>query len=253
MDIKKLLLGLDLSVKESNIYLALIQMAGPQPASIIASKSDLNRTTVYKALLKMVKMGIVTKTMNHGITSFIAEAPDKSISNLIEKRKNQISNVTKLFEELLPDIQNLQRHDQLLPKMRYYEGIEGVKKVYEDTIAENKTIYAFENIEAIDVELEKYLRNYYLPMRVKKDIFAYCIAPENPKCKIYRKEDTDTKRETRFMSINDFPIEIEINIYGNKTALYSYKSEEMFGAILESAAIANTMKALFNICWKAAS
>lgn len=250
--IKQVLMELGLLESEADIYLQLVRTSGIHPASTIAQRLKMNRTTVYKSLMKLAKMGLITKTMKHGIICFLVEEPDKNIEKLLIEKKRRMNFVSRLFLESLQDIQNLRKEELLTPKMRYYEGLEGIKRVYEDTLVESETIYAFENLNTMDPEVYDYLLNDYVLRRTEKEIFAYVITPESKKNKDYRSWDNKYNKETKFLSDKLFPMEIEMNIYGKKTALFSYKSNEMFAVILESASIANSLKAIFNVCWKVA-
>lgn len=252
MKIEQVLEELGLTDKEPDVYLELIKISSAQPASIIAQRLKLNRTTVYKTLIKLSRLGLVTKTMRHGITCFLAEDPDKNLESLLMKKQNKLEYVTKLFTEALPEIKNMQKEELLTPKMRYYEGFEGVKRVYEDTLVEGETIYAFENVEHMAFEIQDFLWKDYVPRRTEKDIFANVIVPDNPGNVRFKKQDKKSNRKTKFITAKDFPVEIEINIYGKKTSFFSYKHDEMFGVILESSAIANSMRAIFNLCWNLA-
>ncbi|MBI5412053.1 hypothetical protein HZA43_02650 [Candidatus Peregrinibacteria bacterium] len=250
MDFLQLFKNLGLTDKEPDVYLALLRLPGTQPASVIASHTGLNRTTVYKTLMKLVKMGLAVKTMRHGILCFYAEDPSDRLESIIEARKKQTDALHKNLIEILPDLRQMKEKEMALPKMRYYEGPEGIKRVYEDTLAEEQTIYSFENIETMSSAVHDYIFNDYIPRRIEKEIFAHVITPENKANKIFRKNDKISLRKTKFAPFSIFPVEIEINIYGQKTAFFSYKAEEMFGAILESPSITNSMKAIFNFCWK---
>ena len=252
MKIQQVLMELGLAEPEAEIYIQLAKTSGPQPASIIAQRLRMNRTTVYKTLLKLSKMGLVTKTMKHGTMCFIAEEPDKHIEALLMKRKSRLDYVSDLFMDAIPELKNLRKEELLTPKVRYYEGLEGVKRVYEDTLLEKEPIYAFENIGFMAFEIQDFLWNDYVPRRTEMGIFAYVITPKNPDNEDFRAKDKECARETKFIAGKDFPLEIEINVYGNKTAFFSYRHDEMFGVIIESASIANSMKAIFNLCWKIA-
>ena len=253
MKLKQVLSELGLTDSEANVYLQLVKTSGVHPASVIAQKLKMNRTTVYKTLLKLAKLGLVTKTMKHGIICFFAEEPDRNIDTLLSSRKTRLNFITDLFMESIPEIKNLQKEELYTPKVRYYEGIEGVKRVYEDTLVENETIYAIENVEDMDYQIEDYVLNDYVPRRAEKEIFAYVIAPKNEDNEEFQSKDSKFARETRFIAKDRFPIEIEMNIYGKKIAFFSYKAEEMFGVIIESSSIVNSMKAMFNLCWNIAN
>ncbi|MBU0727856.1 hypothetical protein KKA95_04185, partial [Patescibacteria group bacterium] len=174
----------------------------------------------------------------------------KRLEEMLIRRQKRLDDLNQQFAEMIPEIKDMRQHEMFMPKMRYYEGSEGVIRVYEDTLIENKSIYAFENVQSMDSKIKDYLFNDYLQRRIEKEIFAYVITPKNKENVDFRSEDKKSLRETRFFPKNPFPIETEINVYGNKTAFFSYKTEEMFAVILESAAIANSMKAIFNLCWQ---
>lgn len=250
--IREVLAELGLIDSEIDIYLQLVKTSGIHPASVIAQRLKMNRTTVYKSLMKLTKMGLVTKSMKHGIICFLTEEPDKNIEKLLLQKKLRVNFVSKLFMESIADLQNLQKEELYTPKMRYYEGFEGVKRVYEDTLIENDTIYAFENLNTMDPEVYDYLLNDYIKRRTEKEIFAFVITPQGKSHDDYRSWDKKYCKETKFLSEKIFPMEIEMNIYGKKTAFVSYKTDEMFAVILESSSIANSMKAIFNVCWKIA-
>ena len=250
MQIEQLLKQIELGDKESKIYLQLMQTAGPKPASIIARKLSMNRTTAYKVLLNLSKIGLITTTMKHGIRCFIAEEPDRRIELLLEKKKKNITKIQKQLHEIIPEIQNLIKSDSsIMPTIKYYEGIEGIKHVYRDSLKSEDTIYAFENIEDMTPEIKEYILYDYIPKRAKKGIFIQVISPDNKEHKKTRKSDKKYFRETKFFPKNIASIEIEVNIYGNKTAFFSYKKEEMFAIIIKSKSVANSIKSIHQFCW----
>jgi sugar-specific transcriptional regulator TrmB len=252
MDINQVLSDLGLQDREPEVYLALLKTPGAQPASVIATRAGLNRTTAYKILIRLVKKGLVTQTMRHGILCFMAEDPDRHLDRLLDKKRHHLDDVAHNLTAALSDIKKMHKVDLLIPRMRLYEGLEGVKRVYEDTLIEGKTIYAMVDPQNVTDDIRDYLDNDYLPRRVDKEIQAFVITPNNPESLNYRKRDPKSLRETRTIHKNEYPIKVEMNIYGEKTAFFSSKPDELFGVILESSAIASTMKSIFATCWEIA-
>jgi len=56
--------------------------------------------------------------------------------------------------------------------------------------------------------------------------------------------------ETLFIPIEKFPFHTEITIYADKVALVSF-GRELSGVVLESEDIANSLRLMFNLLWKA--
>ncbi len=250
--LQQVLKDIGLSESEAKIYIQLVRSAGIQPASTIAQRLKMNRTTTYKSLLRLARIGLVTKTMQHGIICFFAENPEENIEQILKRINKKIKLTNQLFLESLTELRTMQQEELLMPRMRFYEGLEGVKRVYEDTLLEEEIIYAFENVEDMDPKVKDFVMNSYVPRRTDKRIFAYVITPDNGLNRVFRNEDKKCVRETRFLPSKDFPVEVEINIYGNKLAFFSYRNHDMFGAIIESSPISRSMKAIFNACWNAA-
>ena len=59
-------------------------------------------------------------------------------------------------------------------------------------------------------------------------------------------------REIRVINKNQFDFTNEINIYDDKVAIISLK-DELIGMIIESIEIANSQRAIFDMCWQFAN
>ena len=135
MDIRQALIRLGLSDNESNIYLELLKTPGVQPASIIASRVNMNRTTTYKILINLSKIGLISKTQKHGIIRFFADDPENKLKKLIEKEERVISEVNSTILDSLPLLTSQKdNYNSNIPKIRFYEGVDGVKQIYEEVL-----------------------------------------------------------------------------------------------------------------------
>ena len=139
------------------------------------------------------------------------------------------------------------------PRVKFYEGVEGLKKIYNITLQDKKPIFALTAvIPKIDPELMKWLREYYVKKRREQKIFAKVISPKTRIAEEYCKHDKDDYRKTLLIPKEKFPISIEINIFGGKVALISYKENELLGVIIESREIAKSMRVFFDLSWEKA-
>lgn len=247
MEITQILKDLGLVDKEPDVLLALLKTEGVQPASVIAKKAKLNRTTVYKILIKLSKMGLVTKTIKHEITAFFVEEPDKRLEALLERRRQSLKKLSGDLFKILPEIKNLKRHELSMPKMRVYDGFEGVIRAFEDTVVEENVIYCFENIAKMPAPIKEYMETTFVPNRMEIKNFAYVLSPESPAGRKAQKDDKKYHREARFAPIQ---LETGVNIYGDKISFFSYDPDDMFGVIVESKKFANTLREIFEFCWK---
>jgi hypothetical protein len=72
-----------------------------------------------------------------------------------------------ILKEMLPELQSFHNIKGNKPKIRFYEGKEGLREVYEDTLTGSKQIYSFASDDIVGV-LGKDWANYYLEKRIKK-------------------------------------------------------------------------------------
>lgn len=249
MKIDQVLTSLGLQDKEPEVYLALLRTPGAQPASIIANRSNLNRTTVYKTLVKLVKKGLVTKTERHGITCFFAEDPENRLKLLIEERQKKLGEMNQAMLEALPLLTMNEEDIDSLPKIRYYEGIEGIKQIYEAVLKEGVDQYRYGDITKIYEALGVYT-DEYIKKRNEKGFITHAIMP------FYEKDDKEIKknkrenREVIYIPHKLFPIEGEVRIFGNKVAIFSLRKESPIGVIIESETIAKMFYHIYMLTWK---
>ena len=138
-------------------------------------------------------------------------------------------------------------------KVTYYKGVGGLKKIYEQTLKDKNPIFALTaNILEIDPELRNWLTEKYVKKRKENKIFAKVISPKTGLAKEYLKNDKDGYRKTLLIPKDKFPISIEINIFGNKVGLMSYKKNELMGTVIESKEIAKSMRVFFDLAWEKA-
>lgn len=234
--------SIGLEPHEAKLYIAGLKL-GAGPASSYAKATKFNRVTTYNHLEDLVKRGVFSAIKKERGKWYEPINPE-SLS--IEARKNAES-----LERSLPDLKALMGNHHRTPRVRYYEGVEGIRKVYEDTLTAESELLNFANSEIVR-EFWKEYDLEYVKQRVKKGIYLKGIAPDD---KIGRKvhgQDKKNLREIRLVSVKDFPITNEINIYDNKVAIVSFSEEEseLFGVIIESREVAETQKQIFTMAWR---
>ncbi len=246
--IQQVLTDFGLSSNEVKVYLALLPMARGC-STAIGNRADMSRNTVRSVAQGLVKKGLAHETSEGGTNFYKAESPEKLIF-LLEQEKNKVQKKTEDMNRALSKLKSIHNPSTALPKVRFFEGIEGIKKVYEDTLLEGETIFAFHNVEYIHPELETFLANDYVFRRKDSGIEAFVLATMSQKNSNYKYLDEKFLRQTQLFPEDMAPLETEVNVYGNKVAICSYQENEMFGFIVESSAIAKTIKSVFDFCWK---
>jgi sugar-specific transcriptional regulator TrmB len=233
--------NLGLSSKEAKLYLAVLEL-GEANIQQIAFKSGVKRTTVYDVINSLKEKRLLTEITKGKKTFFSAEDPRKLESQLDERKET--------LKKILPELLSITNLLDKKPTIKFYEDNEGIKEVYKDTLNyPDQELMAWVSQEAVvgfDVE---WLDKYYLAKRLAKKIWVRAIGPDVPEMQQYKGLDEKSLRKTKLVSAEEFPFEVEINLYGkNRIAVMSFA--EKIGLIIESPKLYRTLKSIFELSWK---
>jgi len=239
MQLKQTLEKFGLSSRKADVYLATLEI-GSGTVIEIAKKAGIKRTTGYNILLELIKQGFIIETVKQKKRLFIAEDP--------EKIKEEFSKKEAIFNELLPQLKSIYNVKGIKPKIRYYEGKEGLREAYNDALKYNDEILAFGSEDVRHVLGEDWIDSY-IYRRVKKNISLRAILPQTEYVSgVLITQDKEHLRECKMVNASKYPFSIEVDAYGyQKVALISSKEE--IAVIIESKEIYNTIKLIFELLW----
>ncbi len=243
LPIYKSLLGIGFSQKEAAVYLALLEL-GKRTVTPIARKAGINRTTVYDILDSLSAKGLVSISGKQPLQEYVAESPDKIIRLLEDKIKKDQSELQQA-QSLVPQLKSMHNVSDR-PKVRFYEGTEGLQQVYEDTLTSHEPIRAYATYDNMENALPGYFPKYFY-RRASKGIPIRAIFPHTRAGLELSKQDKEQLRETAIVPQESFYFTPEINIYDNKVMIASWK--EKLGITIESNEIADAMKKIFELSW----
>ena len=244
---KNQLTNLGFSEKEASVYLALLEL-GPSTTAEISRTAKINRTTGYDILESLINDGLVSPLGETKIQKFIAENPDKVIIYLENKIKLGEERLQQAYN-LLPELFSIYNTEEK-PTVKYYEGVERIKEVFEDTLTAQKEIIGYAvGTDAFEAVGEEYLRDYF-KRRVEKNIKVRVIAPDDPDTLKVTAKDKEELRESYIVPRDKFYFTTETNIYNNKILIMSWK--EKFAVLIESKEIADAQKKVFELAWQGA-
>lgn len=180
---------------------------------------------------------------------FIAEPPQVLVNNA----QQQFERAKKLLPELL----SITNAHAFKPIIRSYEGIEGIKNIFEQTLQAKSEVLGYTNLEALGSLLAEYLPDYTRRL-VKKNLKTRWLSPSSEKSrtfiqKFYPKNFPKELVEILFVNPKEFQFENQIAVYDNFVAITSLNPDELIGILIESAAYARTQRAIFNLAWLGAT
>jgi len=239
MEIRETLQRFGLEGKKADVYLASLELGSSNVISI-AKKAGIKRTTCYDILQDLINSGLISETVKGKKRLFIGEDPEKIKKDLQKKES--------LFSEILPQLKSIHNISGVKPKIRYFEGREGLIEAYDDALKYAGEIAAFGSEDVYRILGKNWVEDY-IKRRVKKNISVRAILPstEYLEKEIFIRDQAQL-RVCKTIKKEKYPFSIEIDIYGHqKVALISNK--EQLAVIIESAEIYNTLKQLFELCW----
>ena len=238
---KKLLKESGFLDKEAAVYLSLLEM-GRGTVAEIARKAGVNRSTGYVVLDSLTAKGLVRVSGKEPKQEYAAESPEK----LREYMTVQAERQKKLAEDvgrIVPELISLHKVGDR-PSIKFYEGLAGLEQVYDDTLSSKGDIYSTSTYEEMHETLPKYFSTYY-SRRVEKNIFVRTFVADTPLARVRKLRDIEEYRETYLVPQSEFLLPTDIEVYGNKVMLASWK--EKLGVIIESKEIATTLRSVFKL------
>lgn len=236
-----------LNEKEKLIYLTGLKL-GPVRAAFLSRRTGLTRQHTYDILKSLERKGFVSRLGKDYGQRFVMEEP-VSLKSLLERKQNRIEKMKVDLEKLLPEFESFYNSKESIPKIKFFEEIEGIKEIFEDMLlCHNKKHFYFGSFsDLIGILGEEYMGGW-IERRVKKEIFSQAVRIKEKEINrdIYASEK-EFLREVRYAPCY-FNTEQTITVYDNKVAIVSSKNE-CTGFLIESNEFSVTMKNLFDILW----
>lgn len=230
-----------LNETEAKIYLACLQL-GPSSVWNISLKIGIKRPTCYAVLDNLVADGVASKTNDGTRTIFSVVEPEKLLMT-IDSRKNE-------FRASLPLFEGLKSESTAKPKIRVYEGLEGVRQAYMLGLDQP------EGSEILVLGSAKIWYQYkdanqsYIAERVSRNIGLRVLFAGTEDNHIFTKLDRLEMRDTRFLPQKYFDPKVETQIFGNTIVYIAHSEKEPFATVIENEAIASDECQKFEILWQ---
>ncbi len=238
--------ALGLREAEVAVFTALVGRGG-QPATRIAKLCGRSRNTVRGILDKLVHDGYVVRSRRANSHLYAIESVQgitKVLRTKFQILQNDCVERLKVVQKYAKAIEL--RESSVRPSITFYDGPDGLIKVYEDTLSSGETIRSWGSFDANQDAIPSYFSSYY-KRRAKKGIRIRSIHPNTPLTRKRIKKDRSELRDSVLVDPKRFNIQPEIQIYDHKVNIVSWKDE--LGIIIESKEIAHAMKQIFDLCF----
>lgn len=241
-ELKGTLMDFGLSEHEALVYLASISL-GKTTVNKIAKQSGVKRTTVYPVIESLKRKGIMNVEVNGLKSLFVAESPEK-LESILELKKDRLK---KLIPELSA-IYNLKSNESFF---RYYEGVEGVKTVYDSILDDLKSgdEYLIISDMVRFLKIDKDYFTNFIEKRAKLNLKVRTIIQDTEDAHFYKKIEKNTNQQIKIFD-KDVNLTANLVILPNKVVI-TQLVEPLISIVIENQSIVEMQKQQFNIIWSA--
>ncbi len=243
--LKKALETIGLNKNELSVLLVLLENDS-MPVASVARSAKLNRSTTYGVLKLLSDKGLASSINRKGVVRYQSIPPDQ-LPSYIERKRDMLGETKRQVEKLIPQLNLLRSKGRILPKVQFFEGVEGVKQAYEDTLENNqgKLLKDISGVDAAFERLGEEWAKYYLQKRTRLGITCIDLAPESEWAHKSKEDDKKYLRTTKFLPAKS-GFDAELALYDKKVGIFSYAQENPVALIIEDETISDMMQKLFD-------
>jgi len=244
MHFQLVLQQLGLSEHEAKLYLASLKM-GEANIADLAQALQWPRSTVKELAEAMHNKGLMHFYVKHGRRYWIAENPDKLMINLEERRA--------ALKTIMPNLQAMRSEIGGKPNVQLYVGAQDIKQILDDIIETKHHIAALmSHDDWLDTFGEEYT-NDFIERRKSHFLRMRLIAPRTDFTTRLKQKDSESLRQTRFLSEHIDLRRTSNFIYNGKTAVISLNQKRPTGILIDDPDVVHAQLIYFEALWHQSS
>lgn len=215
----------------------------------IADRLSLNRVTVHSAVEQLLEKGLLTESREGKRRRLLAEPPEL-LHQILDRKEKQIASTRLEVEKLLTLLPTVPRQVIGDPEIRLYRGVDGLKKLLEETLEARDIVRVFIDIEQfVSLLSAEFLVDYYA-RRSALGIRSRLIWPDCLFARKIQKRQPDWNMEVR-VSPNFQSARAGIFTWNNKVGIKSLADDRLTVTIIESKEISAFYRnVIFDQLWE---
>lgn len=237
-----------LEEKEVDVYLSSLKI-GTCASSSISNMLYLPKSTVRYTLDSLVKKQLMTKVQKWNTTLFSPEHPQK-IKNLLIIEKNKLENKESKLDNIMWDLIWYYNPYTKVPKVTFYEWIEWIQRVLNDSLTSTEIIDWFVNVDDV-IKNISWMNKKYTEKRIEKQVHKRSIYSSSDKTKKYLDSiyNKNSLNDIRYLDSTDYNLYISFMMYDWKISYITFKDNEFVWVIIQNQDIYNFHKSIFKFMW----
>lgn len=241
MEIVRALAQLGLQDTEARFYLAALEL-GEAPVRDVAEKAGISRTNAYDVFSRLRDQGLVSEVGGGNAKTIIVMAePPEQLYAIFEQRRQRL-------RSLMPELNSLHVRSRAKPRVRYFQGLDGIKKVLNDTLSSrSKKLLGILSMRDLYQVPGRAWMDDLVRRRIEAGVMLRVIRSQVNDMHAQWAQSEDELRQLRYAPA-DFVFSMTTYIYDEKVALISTQRES-FAMTIESADFASMQTHLFEALW----
>lgn len=246
---------LGLPPKEAAVYHALLH-AGTASVQAVAHLAGIVRPTAYVILQSLERKGLVSKATGPDAkkTLFMAEPPER-LSGYLEQQAHALGQRQNALADLLPDLRSAFARGEERPRVRLFEGKDGLKRLQHEFIEASRGpvvgMSPEDLLQGLFPSDSEEFQQEILGVRVRAGIPTRYVYTSARRQHHTPEENRAVLREGRFLPPDKLPITASFAVHGPLLSIVSFRNK-IIGVLIEHPDIADSFRAVFEIVWQAA-
>lgn len=237
-----------LNESQAAAYLTLVQYGKLTPPRL-AELTGETRTNAYMLLDQLETMGLAAKDEKYGKRMYRPQHP-AALEELVKGQRQEALERENELNSAMPELLSYFYTYSEQPGVRFFQGTEGLKEIYEDTLSTGEDIYFLRAQVEIETLGSEFFERYK-QRRAEHGITTYAFTQYSEEGKKNAPMDEQNKMVRTWLHPEEYTAPVEMNTYGDKVAFISF-GEELMGVIVESPQIAEGMRQVFQLMQKGA-
>lgn len=237
-----------LTKDQAALYAALLAK-GAQTARAATLEAKVNRTLGYVVLKQLEDMGLVIKSEEPGKVATFSPAHPAILQERIDSAAKSAERAAIALKAALPDLSSAYNLATGRPGIRFYEGMDGIKEVLEDTLTAKETIYSYADLDMVEKHIAD-INHDYVARREKMGLKKKVLFPDTQENRFvlegYHIKITDAK----LIPVHAHSFKTVMQIYDGKISYFTLGTDTLVGVIITDPNIYEMHKAVFESLWE---
>ena len=236
---------------QAALYEALLRK-GSLTARAAALEAKIGRTLGYAVLDQLIEQGLVEKRDSAGAVSRFFPLHPATLQEKVEAQQKTSERAAIALKAILPDLSSIYNLSTGRPGVRFYEGLEGIKQVLDDSLTSKTEIYSYVDIAAVEKFMPDLSREF-AKSRQRLGIKKKNIGIDTPENRAEIEGYYTDVTEERLIKSLVTSFGTVMQIYDGRISYFTLGVEPLIGVIITDKHIYEMHKTLFEFAWNSPS